>query len=142
MNECIFCDIIAGREPASIVYEDDDVIAFLDIFPINPGHTLVVPKQHAARLADLDAKAAGNMMVAAQRVAQALYRSRVFCLGVNLTLADGEAAGQEIPHVHLHVFPRFKGDGFRCMRAGGIRHAPREALEEVAAMIRDAMAWM
>ena len=139
MSDCIFCDIIAGREPASIVYEDEDVIAFLDIFPINRGHTLVVPKQHAARLADLDDDAAAGMMTGAKRVAQALYRSGVFCQGVNITLADGEAAGQEIPHVHLHVFPRFRGDGFHCMRAGGIRHAPRAQLEEVAAQIRKAL---
>jgi diadenosine tetraphosphate (Ap4A) HIT family hydrolase len=139
MSDCIFCAIIAGQEPASIVYEDDDILAFLDIFPINAGHTLVVPKRHAARLADLDDATAAKMIVAANRVAQALYRSGLFCQGINLTLADGAAAGQEVPHVHLHVVPRFRGDGFHCMRAGGIRAASRQELEETAARLREAM---
>ncbi len=139
MSICIFCDIIAGRAPASIVYEDDQVIAFMDIFPINPGHTLVVSKRHAARLSQLDADTAAHMMTVAQRIAQAIYQSPIRAEGINLTLADGRAAGQEVPHVHLHVIPRYRGDGFHCTRSGGLRQPPRQQLDETAAQIRQAL---
>ncbi len=139
MSICIFCDIIAGRAPASIVYEDDQVIAFMDIFPINPGHTLVVPKRHASRLSQLDADTAAHMMAVAQRIAQAIYQSPIRAEGINLTLADGRAAGQEVPHVHLHVIPRYRGDGFHCTRSGGLRQPPRQQLDETAAQIRQAL---
>jgi len=139
MSDCIFCEIIAHRAPASIIYEDDVVIVFLDIFPITPGHTLVVPKLHVARLAELDDAIAAHMMVVAQDVAAAIYRSPVRAEGVNLFLADGAAAGQEVPHVHLHVIPRYQGDGFHCTRAGGIRQASRDQLEEKASMLRKAL---
>ena len=139
MSSCIFCDIVARRAPASIVYEDDVVIAFMDLFPINPGHTLVVPKQHFARVTDVDDATAAHMMTVARDVAAAIYRSPIRAEGVNLTLADGRAAGQEVPHAHLHVIPRYRGDGFRCTRAGGLRQASRAQLEEKATLLRKAM---
>ena len=139
MSACIFCDIIARRAPASIVYEDDMVIAFMDLFPINPGHTLVVSKRHFTRVADVDEATAARMMTVARDIAAAIYRSPVRADGVNLTLADGRAAGQEVPHAHLHVIPRFRGDGFHCTRAGGLRQASRDQLEEKAAILRKAL---
>ena len=121
-------------------FEDADVIAFMDIQPVNPGHVLVVPVRHATHLADTDAESAGRLMAVAHRVAAALRASGVRCEGVNLFLADGEAAMQEVPHVHLHVFPRWRGDGF------GLRFVPdystpppRAALDEAAARIRGAI---
>jgi histidine triad (HIT) family protein len=110
---CVFCDIAAGRAPASVVHSDDTVIAFLDIRPVNAGHLLVVPREHAAGLADLDPAAGSAVFAVAQRLAGALRACGVPCEGVNLFLADGEVAGQEVPHVHLHVLPRLPGDGFR-----------------------------
>jgi histidine triad (HIT) family protein len=139
MSACIFCDIVAKKAPASIVYEDDVIIAFMDLFPINPGHTLVVPKQHFARVTDVDDATAARMMAVARDIAAAIYRSPIRAEGVNLTLADGAAAGQEVPHAHLHVIPRFRGDGFRCTRAGGLRQASRAQLEEKATLLRKAM---
>ena len=139
MSACIFCDIAAKKAPASIVYEDDVVVAFMDLFPINPGHTLVVPKQHFARVTDVDDATAARMMAVARDIAAAIYRSPIRAEGVNLTLADGAAAGQEVPHAHLHVIPRFRGDGFRCTRAGGLRQASRAQLEEKATLLRKAM---
>ena len=139
MSACIFCDIVAKKAPASIVYEDDVVVAFMDLFPINPGHTLVVPKQHFARVTDVDDATAARMMAVARDIAAAIYRSPIRAEGVNLTLADGAAAGQEVPHAHLHVIPRFRGDGFRCTRAGGLRQASRAQLEEKATLLRKAM---
>ncbi len=107
MDHCIFCAILAGRAPASIVYQDGLVTAFMDIRPVNPGHTLIVPNRHAAHLQDLDGETAAHMFQVGQRLAGALYQSGLRCEGVNFFLADGEAAGQEVFHVHLHVFPRY-----------------------------------
>ena len=112
MNACVFCDIIAGRSAASIVDRDDLCIAFMDICPINAGHLLVVPIKHATYLSDLDPQIGAAMFGAAQRLSAAIRRSGLKARGINLLLADGEAAGQEVFHVHLHVLPRFQEDGF------------------------------
>jgi histidine triad (HIT) family protein len=140
MSDCAFCGILAGRLPASIVYRDDLCCALMDIQPVNPGHVLIVPIRHAACLAELDAESGARMFGVAQRVAQALCDSGLKCEGVNLFLADGEPAGQDIFHVHLHVLPRFAGDGF------GLRFGPdygrrpdRAELDRVAGQIRDAL---
>jgi len=103
---CVFCGIIAGEVPASRVYEDDDVLAFMDVRPLTAGHLLVVPRAHAASLEDLDVDAGMRVFAAAHRLARALRNSAVPCEGVNFFLADGVAAGQEVFHVHLHLIPR------------------------------------
>lgn len=140
MDDCIFCRILAGEAPATFVYRDERCAAFMDIRPINPGHLLVVPLRHAPHLADLDAAAAGHLMAVAHPLAAALRASGLRCDGVNLFLADGEAAMQEVFHVHLHVVPRFPGDGFGLRFGPGFGTLPpREALEEAAARIRGAM---
>lgn len=108
---CVFCDIIRGDAPASVVYADDQVVAFMDIQPVNPGHLLVVPRAHATYLVDLDEAVGGHLFQVGMRLAQAVRQVNVRCEGVDLFLADGEAAGQEILHVHLHIIPRFTGDG-------------------------------
>lgn len=90
----------------------------MDIQPVNTGHVLVIPNTHTAYLADLEEQIGAHLFRVAQRIAGALRRSGIKCEGVNLYLADGEAAGQEVFHVHLHVFPRYKGDGF------GLRFGP------------------
>lgn len=111
MSDCVFCAIVAGQSPASVVHEDAVCLAFMDLFPLTPGHVLVVPKRHAADLAALDGEAGKHLFAVAQRMAAALRRSGLRCEGINLFLADGKAAGQEVFHVHLHVIPRFAGDG-------------------------------
>ncbi|HEX4469356.1 MAG TPA: HIT domain-containing protein, partial [Gemmatimonadaceae bacterium] len=111
MSDCIFCRILAGELPASFVYRDEQCAAFMDIRPVNAGHLLVVPVRHAAYLADLDGNIAAELMRVGHAAAAALRASGLPCEGINLFLADGEAAMQEIFHVHLHVFPRFRGDG-------------------------------
>jgi len=133
---CVFCDIIAGRTPASVVYRDEQCMAFMDIRPVTPGHLLVLPLAHAPSLADLDAATGGHLFVVAQKLAAAVRASGLTAEGINLYLADGEPAGQEVLHVHLHVFPRFAGDGFglRLPREYGDL-VPRERLEQEAAAI-------
>jgi histidine triad (HIT) family protein len=94
------------------VYEDEQVVAFMDIGPVTDGHVLVVPRAHAAALEELDEDLGARVFRIAHRLARALRRSGLPCEGVNMFLADGEAAFQEVFHVHLHVFPRTAGDGF------------------------------
>ncbi|HTE47354.1 MAG TPA: HIT family protein [Gemmatimonadaceae bacterium] len=141
MTDCIFCRILAGDVPGSFVFRDDHVAAFMDIRPVNPGHVLVIPIRHAASLAGIDAETAAAVMRVGQRVAAAIRESGVRCEGINLFLADGEAAMQEVFHVHLHVIPRFAGDGF------GLRFSPeyftrrpgRGDLDQTATTIRSAI---
>jgi diadenosine tetraphosphate (Ap4A) HIT family hydrolase len=139
VRECIFCDLVAGRGAASIVYEDDVVMAFLDIAPVTPGHTLVVPKHHASGLSDLDEQTGMHLFRVAQRVAGALRRSGLRCEGINLFLADGAPAFQEVFHIHLHVLPRFQGDGFKIDADWNIQPC-RTELDETAAQISRAFA--
>jgi histidine triad (HIT) family protein len=140
MEACIFCRIAKEVAPAEIVYSDEKVMAFMDIQPVNPGHVLVIPKTHVASLSDLDEETGGQMFKVAMRVAKGIRKSGVQCEGINLLLSDGEVAFQEIFHVHLHVIPRFKNDGFgiRFGRQYGMR-PERQKLEEVALKIRKAM---
>jgi len=140
MPDCIFCGILSGLAPASIVHRDGVCTAFLDIQPVNPGHVLVVPNRHAAYLADLDEDTGAHMFRIAQRLAAALRRSGVKCEGVNFFLADGEAAMQEVFHVHLHVFPRFAGDGFGLKFGPNYRNRPERAeLDRIASEIQAAL---
>jgi len=108
----VFEAIIAGTLPAAFVHRDDLVCAFMDIQPVTPGHVLVVPLVRAAGLAELPAETGAQMFRVGQRVAAALRASGLACEGVNFFLADGVAAGQTVFHLHLHVFPRYAGDGF------------------------------
>lgn len=111
-SQCVFCRILSNELPASVVFQDAQCAAFMDIRPVNAGHVLIVPRAHAAYLADLDPETGGQLFQVAMRVAAAIRRSPIRCEGINFFLADGAAASQEIFHVHLHVIPRYAGDGF------------------------------
>lgn len=140
VSDCVFCAILSGEAPASFVWQDEVSAAFMDIQPVTPGHLLVVPLVHAAYLAELDPATGGLLFQVAQRLAAALRRSGLRCEGVNLFLADGEAAGQEVFHVHLHVLPRFSGDGFGLKFGPDYgKMPPRTELDRVAARIRGAL---
>ncbi|WP_413575499.1 HIT family protein [Bdellovibrio sp. HCB290] len=130
---CIFCQIINREAPASIVYEDDLAIAFLDIEPVSEGHVLVIPKSHHARFAEMNPKTAGHLFEVAHKILKAIQASNIPCEGANLFLTDGEIAGQEVMHSHLHIAPRIRGDKHRY----GYVHAeqsdyPRERLNQIA----------
>ncbi len=140
MTHCVFCEILAGHFPSSIVYKDDQCMAFMDIQPVNPGHVLVASNQHAASLADLNMEIGAQMFRVAQRIAAALRASGVKCEGVNFFLADGAAAFQDVFHVHLHVFPRYSGDGFSLQFSPAYYNRPLRAdLDEIASKIRDVL---
>jgi histidine triad (HIT) family protein len=135
---CIFCQIVAGDADATLLYEDDTLIDFLDINPVTPGHTLVVPRAHMQALSDVDPRTGAHMFNVAQRMAKALRASGLRCEGVNLFYADGEAAFQEVFHAHLHVFPRYEGDGFRLV-ADWETQPSRPELETTGEQIRNTL---
>ena len=112
MNDCIFCKIIAGQIPCAKICEDDLVFAFLDISPINFGHTLVIPKEHHQSASTIPEHIAGRMFHIGSRIGIQLKRMEEFD-AYNLHLADGAAAGQVVMHAHLHVIPRGAEDDFR-----------------------------
>jgi len=140
MSTCVFCDILAGKRPSSVVFRDDLCWAFMDIQPVNPGHVLIIPTYHAPSLAELDEELGVCMFRIAQRMAGALRHSGLTCEGVNFFLADGAVAGQEVFHVHLHVFPRYAGDGFGLRFGPQYGHRPTRAeLDAIAGRIRRAL---
>jgi histidine triad (HIT) family protein len=134
---CIFCDILGGNAPANFVYSDELCVAFMDIRPVNPGHVLVVPRKHAVLLPELDEASVRQIFWVAQQVDAALRKTGLKCEAVNLFLADGRAAGQEVMHVHLHVMPRFLGDGHHLRFSPSyFSRTPSSELEENAELIR------
>ena len=136
---CPFCDISGGRADASLAYEDQRIIAFADLRPVNPGHLLVVPRRHLERLSELDGETGRCVWDTAVRLAAAVIRSGGPTTGVNLWLSDGNAAGQEVPHVHVHVIPRHPGDGLHIDTPAWRRPRPSRAeLDRAVAAIRSA----
>ncbi|MFA9516671.1 HIT family protein [Halopenitus sp. H-Gu1] len=109
-EECIFCSIVDGDIPARTVHETDAALAFLDANPLAPGHTLVVPKAHHRQIEDLPADLAQEVFDVVTELTPHV-RSVVDADAANVGLNDGEAAGQEVPHLHVHIVPRFEGDG-------------------------------
>ena len=109
-KDCLFCKIIAGQIPASIVYKDLDVVAFLDIGPVSDGHTLVVSRLHYSAWDQCPPEVLAGLAQGASRIAKAVVQA-TGCDGYNVLCNNGQAAGQVIPHVHLHVIPRKTGDG-------------------------------
>ncbi|MBX8643387.1 MAG: HIT family protein [Thermoplasmata archaeon] len=131
-GKCIFCDIIDGKAPGFRVYEDEDVFACLDKFPITAGHTLVMPKMHVAALVDLPDQAVGRMFAVSKIIGRAFYRMKY--TGVNYFVNEGSDAGQVIFHVHCHVIPRMTSDGldFRVRRS----RMTESEMSEAASRIR------
>lgn len=139
-SPCIFCEIISGQSEASIVFRDDLVTVFMDIHPVNPGHLLVVPNEHTSGIDDVPEAVCARMFIVGRRMARALRQSGLRCEGVNLLLADGAAAGQDVFHSHLHVIPRFQGNpgGIR-MYADFSTAASRQELDAHAEAIRSSL---
>lgn len=109
---CAFCKIVTGEAPASMVYRDDAIAVFMDLYPVTSGHMLVVPIRHSRSLQEVEPGTAARMMQKAQELGRAIMASDMGCDGYNLFMANGGAAGQEVFHAHLHILPRHHGDGF------------------------------
>jgi len=135
--ECIFCKIINKESDASVIYEDEDCLAFLDVYPITEGHTLVIPKKHCATLEDCDEETAKHLISVIKKL-NGVVAKAVKSEGILNEVMNGEAAGQEVFHLHFHIIPRYKDDGFGWVYPKGYREQlePREKLDEVAARIR------
>lgn len=128
--DCIFCKIVAGELPAHKVYEDEATLAFLDINPATRGHTLVIPKEHAADIVGLSSDAVAAVARTTQAVARILQQG-LQPDGLNIVQNNGSAAGQVVMHYHVHVVPRREGDrAFRLWRPGETDHAAFAALAE------------
>ncbi len=113
-NNCVFCRIISRELPSSIVFENDEVIAIMDIQPINHGHVLVIPKTHYASLREVPDELGGQLFKVVAAVEKALWKtSGIRCEGTNILQNNGQSAWQDVFHVHFHVIPRFEGDAFR-----------------------------
>lgn len=144
---CIFCDVVAGRAPASIAWQDDVCIAFMDLFPLSEGHVLVVPRAHAPLLNELPEATRDHLFRVGCRVIAAQKAIGLHADGANLVVNDGKSANQHVPHVHVHLIPRSDGDsigavGFRFatrfLNPFG-RDARRQRLDELAGRIGRAM---
>ncbi len=134
-QDCIFCKIVAGEIPANKVYEDEHTLAFLSIGPNNPGHTIVIPKDHSENIYGIPDEAFCRTMITTKKVAIAI-KNGLDCDGVNIGMNNEESAGQEIPHAHIHVIPRKNDDGLANWPAKA--YLPGEA-EEILMKIKFAL---
>jgi histidine triad (HIT) family protein len=133
MGDCVFCKIVAGQIPSTRVHEDEHVIAFMDLGQVNPGHVLVAVKKHAANVFELDDAQAAAVAQATLKVARAI-RDAFQPEGLSVYQANGKAAGQTVFHYHVHLLPRYAGDGMEL--TWPVKNPPREQLEAHAARIR------
>ncbi|MHB1295171.1 MAG: HIT family protein [Anaerolineae bacterium] len=135
MDTCPFCAIVRKEIPASIVYEDADTMAFMDVRPVCPGHVLVIPKVHCGTIYDLDLAVAGRLFQSVIRVARAMATG-LEPEGLNVWQSNGQAAGQVVPHVHIHLVPRRSGDQFFLMARPHVPLAERNTLDLLAGQIQ------
>ncbi|MBM4289218.1 MAG: HIT family protein [Deltaproteobacteria bacterium] len=135
-RECIFCQIAAGRAPAEMLLETHRVLAFLDIAPVHYGHALVIPRQHYETLLDLPDELWLEMGQVSRRLARALQK-KLYAQGFNLGMNNYEAAGQVVPHAHLHVIPRYRDDGLHFFPQG---HYQGQDMASVGRQLREVLA--
>ena len=134
MSDCVFCKIVAGQIPSTRVFEDEHTLAFMDIGHVNPGHTLVAVKKHAANVFELEEAQAEAIARAIVRISRALKKT-FEPEGLSVYQANGKAAGQTVFHYHVHLLPRHAGDGMELVWP--VKNPPRDQLEAYAAKIRE-----
>lgn len=133
MSECIFCRIIKGEIPCTKLYEDNNTFAFLDLNPVNKGHTLVVPKKHSETILDTDEKTLRDLMVAVKKISKAIMNG-LNVKGFNIGINQFEEGGQVVPHLHIHIMPRLKNDGIKLWPQR--KYESKEEMEEIAKKIK------
>ena len=138
-DACVFCRILSGELESSVVAEDENAIAFMDIAQINAGHVLIVPRRHATELGDLSEEEAANVFRLVHRVALALQNSGIRYEGYLLLQANGAAAGQDVFHAHFHLVPRFRGDSVHIAVDPNRPKYSREEMNQFAESIAAAM---
>ena len=129
MSECLFCKIAVKEIPAQVIYEDDHTLAFLDIMPRTKGHTIVIPKHHAPNILELPDAEVTPLFAAVKKVAEMLSR-KLAADGITIGINQGRASGQEVDHLHVHLMPRWHGDGGSAVQSV-VNHKPKETLEEM-----------
>lgn len=129
MKDCLFCKIVAGKIPSTKIYEDKSVYAFLDINPVSPGHTLVIPKIHTPNIYEAPDNELKNIVPILKKIAKAV-KAAVKADGVNVTFNNDPAAGQVIFHLHAHIIPRFDGDGHDSWKQGAYKSNEQEKMGE------------
>lgn len=129
MSDCIFCKIVEGQIPCYKVYEDNDVMAFLDINPVNPGHTLVIPKKHFSNLEETSEDDLTKVMLVVKKVG-AKIKNDLGMAGYNVCENNDPVAGQEIPHIHFHVIPRINNDGHKIWKQSTYQDGEAERVLE------------
>lgn len=137
MSDCIFCKIINGDIPAAKVYEDEHVLAFLDISQVTKGHTLVIPKVHKENIYELTPEIAENLFKVVPKISNSI-KEKFQPIGLNLLNNNGEAAGQSVFHYHLHILPRYgKGDGFGAVWKSNQSDYTTQDLQGIASDIKE-----
>ncbi|OIO49201.1 MAG: hypothetical protein AUJ39_01465 [Parcubacteria group bacterium CG1_02_42_13] len=137
--DCLFCKIASKEIPADIVYEDDRVLGFLDIHPLAPGHTIIIPRIHAENILDLSDDKIGPLFEAVKKVTSvlnAVFDPQGFTIGIN----HGKVSGQAIDHLHVHIIPRFEGDGGSSLHAV-VSNRPKESIQEIKNKILKYYKW-
>jgi len=127
--DCLFCKIVQKRIPAYIIYEDENVIGFLDIYPLSPGHAVIIPKVHAESILDLDDKIIAPVFESVKKLTGVLDKAlspQGFTIGIN----HGKVSGQAVDHLHVHIIPRFSGDGGGSLHSV-VSNPPKNSLEEI-----------
>ena len=132
-ESCIFCKIVRKQAPASIIYEDESIMVFLDIRPLNLGHALVIPKAHFVDIFDIPANELGNVHKTAKKVSSAIKKA-TNADGISIIQQNGKAAGQDIFHLHVHVIPRFVGQ--KMPHFSDLKEIERSKLEDMAKKMR------
>ncbi|MDF1511204.1 HIT family protein [Robertmurraya sp. DFI.2.37] len=136
MSDCIFCKIVAGEIPAAKVFENDHVVAFLDISQVTKGHTLIIPKIHKENLYELTPEIAANLFEVVPKIANAI-KSAYEPIGLNLLNNNGEKAGQSVFHYHIHLIPRYgEGDGFGAVWKSHQSEYRPEDYQQIASEIK------
>lgn len=138
VERCVFCRIVRGEVPSHVVYEDERSLAFLDINPSAPGHTLVIPKVHVARVEDLSEEDATALFRALHRLVGRIQEA-VDAFASTIGINNGRESGQEVPHVHIHVIPRSMGDRGGIIQgiARSFRRPREEEMRQIAMIIRE-----
>jgi histidine triad (HIT) family protein len=135
-ENCIFCKIVQKQAPSSIIYEDDTILVFLDIRPLNLGHTLVIPKNHYVDIFDIPEKELSQMHKVAKQISSAVKKA-TNADGISIIQQNGKAAGQDIFHIHVHVVPRFEGQ--KLPPFSQLKEVERAKLDAMAEKIRSAI---
>ncbi len=134
MSDCVVCKIINKKIPAEIIYEDDKFMAFLDVHPSAPGHTMVVTKKHVSTMFDLETNKLGELYKKVCEIALAIKNSEIKATGFNIGVNHWKTAGQELEHLHVHIIPRFEGDGGGAIQSI-VNNESKDSLRDIAEKI-------